>query len=104
MQDKIENNLLRLQEATNNYKVINPLADWVLFAVSRYISSRKAPKDFERAFANFDSKKFGDLVKECLRGAWVVYGKEGVKQYYGYTKEQARQKYLDEARTIINEK
>jgi hypothetical protein len=68
MQDKIENNLLRLQEATNNYKVINPLADWVLFAVSRYISSRKAPKDFERAFANFDSKKFGDLVKECLRG------------------------------------
>ena len=68
MQDKIENNLLRLQETTNNYKVINPLADWVLFAVSRYISSRKAPKDFERAFANFDSKKFGDLVKECLRG------------------------------------
>ena len=54
MQDKIENNLLRLQEATNNYKVINPLADWVLLDVLRYISSRKEPKDFERAFANFD--------------------------------------------------
>lgn len=44
------------------------------------------------------------FIEKNIRGAWVVYGKEGVKQYYGYTKEQARQKYLDEARTIINEK
>ncbi len=44
------------------------------------------------------------FIERNIRGAWVVYGKEGIKQYYGYTKEQARQKYLDEARTIINEK
>ena len=43
------------------------------------------------------------FIERNIRGAWVVYGKEGVKQYYGYTKEQARQKYLDEAQTIINE-
>ena len=44
------------------------------------------------------------FIDRNIRGAWVVYGLEGVKQYYGYTKEQARQKYLDEARTIINER
>ena len=43
------------------------------------------------------------FIEQNIRGAWVVYGKEGVKQYYGYTKEQARQKYLKESRTIISE-
>ena len=43
------------------------------------------------------------FIERNIRGAWVIYGLEGIK-YYGYTKEQARQKYLDEARTIINEK
>lgn len=44
------------------------------------------------------------FIEKNIRGAWVIYGLEGIKQYYGYTKEQARQKYLDEVRTIINEK
>lgn len=30
------------------------------------------------------------FIERNIRGAWVVYGKEGIKQYYGYTKEQAR--------------
>ncbi len=31
-----------------------------------------------------------------IRGAWVVYGACGVKQYYGYTKKQAERLYKDE--------
>lgn len=33
-------------------------------------------------------------------GAWVVYGTEGIKQYYGYTKKQAETMYRLEACTI----
>lgn len=32
-----------------------------------------------------------------IRGAWVVYGINGVKQYYGYTKKQAESMYKEEA-------
>ena len=28
-----------------------------------------------------------------LRGAWVVYGRIGIMQYYGYTREQAKKAY-----------
>lgn len=41
------------------------------------------------------------FMEQNFRGAWVVYGMDGVKQYYGYTKAQAREKYLSESRTII---
>lgn len=40
------------------------------------------------------------FMERNFRGAWVVYGCDGVKQYYGYTKEQARKKYLSESPTI----
>ena len=34
---------------------------------------------------------------ECnVRGAWVIYGALGVRQYYGYTKKQAEKLYKDE--------
>lgn len=33
-------------------------------------------------------------------GAWVVYGTEGVKQYYGYTRKEAERLYRESCRTI----
>ena len=35
------------------------------------------------------------------RGAWVVYGVNGVKQYYGYTKKEAERRYREEAEKVI---
>ena len=34
------------------------------------------------------------------RGGWVVYGTDGVKQYYGYTKKQAIAIYNETDKTI----
>ena len=36
------------------------------------------------------------FMEKNIRGAWVVYGVIGIKQYYYYTKAQARKMYLDE--------
>ena len=36
-----------------------------------------------------------------IRGAWVVYGINGVKQYYGYTKKEAEKRYREEAKKVI---
>ena len=40
------------------------------------------------------------LIEKNVRGAWVIYGAIGVKQYYGYTKAQAKQKYIDECQKV----
>lgn len=36
-----------------------------------------------------------------IRGVWVVYGVNGVKQYYGYTKKEAERRYREEAEKVI---
>ena len=41
------------------------------------------------------------FIEKNIRGAWVVYGIEGIKQYYGYTKAQAKQKYIEDCKTIV---
>lgn len=40
-----------------------------------------------------------------IRGAWVVYGINGIQQFYGYTKKQARQKYIEncKGKVFIND-
>lgn len=68
MQDKIDKQLWELQRATNRYKSIDPLADWVLYAISRYICSGKATRAFEKAFTEFNTDNFTDLIKKCLNG------------------------------------
>lgn len=35
------------------------------------------------------------FVERNIYGAWVVYGTEGVKQYYGYTKAEAEALYRE---------
>ena len=41
------------------------------------------------------------FMEKNIRGAWVVYGIDGIKQYYGYTKAQARKKYIEDCKTIV---
>lgn len=40
------------------------------------------------------------FISQNLRGAYVVYGSEGVKQYYGYTKQEAVRLYQQSGRTF----
>ncbi len=45
------------------------------------------------------------FVEKNVRGAWVVYGALGVRQYYGYTKEEALKRYNDECdKTLFTDK
>lgn len=68
MQNLIDNNLWELQKAANSYKSIDPLADWVLFALSKYIYSEKSSRAFEKAFAEYNPADFPNLIKRCLNG------------------------------------
>lgn len=44
------------------------------------------------------------FTERNIRGAWVVYGIDGVKQYYYCTKKEAIKKYREEAlnKHIVN--
>lgn len=43
------------------------------------------------------------FVERNIRGAWVIYGALGVRQYYGYTRAQALAEYREECRNTIFE-
>lgn len=43
------------------------------------------------------------LIERNIRGAWVIYGSIGIRQYYDYTKKEAKQKYLDEIKEKCKE-
>jgi hypothetical protein len=36
------------------------------------------------------------FVERNIRGVWTIYGRLGVRQYYGYTKKEAERKYREE--------
>ena len=44
------------------------------------------------------------FIERNIRGAWIVYGIIGIKQYYGYTRKQAIQLYKEQIRMerIVN--
>ena len=46
------------------------------------------------------------FMEKNIRGAWVIYGALGIRQYYYYTKSQARQRYMDEYNSthFVNQK
>lgn len=45
------------------------------------------------------------FMEQNIHGAWVVYGTAGMKQYYYYTKQEARKKYLeDTGHPIVEER
>lgn len=37
-----------------------------------------------------------DFAERNTRGAWVIWGDVGIRQYYGYTKQEAMRRYRDE--------
>lgn len=43
------------------------------------------------------------IVEKNVRGAWVIYGALGVRQYYDYTKQEAIEKYRKECKQTIFE-
>ena len=38
------------------------------------------------------------LMEKNIHGAWVIYGEIGVRQYYYYTKKEARSLYIKECK------
>ena len=67
-QNQIDDKLWELQKACNRYKEIDPLADWVLFAINRHISTGRATRQFEVDFVNYPKDKLESLIKKCLNG------------------------------------
>lgn len=43
------------------------------------------------------------FVERNIRGAWVVYGLCGIKQYYGYTRKEAIERYKADCDIIVND-
>ena len=67
-QNQIDDKLWELQKACNRYKETDPLADWVLFAVNRHISTGRATRQFEIDFVNYPTDNLESLIKKCLNG------------------------------------
>lgn len=42
-------------------------------------------------------------IERNIRGAWVIYGKVGIRQYDGYTKAEAVKRYKDECKRTVFE-
>lgn len=68
MFDKIDDKLWELQKACNRYKETDRLADFVLFAVNRYITTGRATRQFEHDFVNFPNDRLEELIGRCLNG------------------------------------
>lgn len=43
------------------------------------------------------------FIEKNIRGAWVIYGVGDIKQYYYYTKTQAKEEYLKTLNVFYNE-
>lgn len=67
-QNQIDDKLWELQKACNKYKETDCLADFVLFAVSRWITTGRATRQFEIDFINYPVEKLEGLIKRCLNG------------------------------------
>ena len=44
------------------------------------------------------------FMEKNIHVALVVYGVAGIKQYYYYTKKEARQKYIDDCNVFFEDK
>ena len=65
---QIDDKLFELQKACNRYKETDPLANFVLYAVSDYLMSNKATRQFEKDFVNYPTDKLEELIRKCLNG------------------------------------
>lgn len=58
--------LWELQKVCNVYKATDCLADWVLFAVTRYINTGRATRQYEKDFCSLSKNQLLEMVKYCL--------------------------------------
>lgn len=65
---QIDIKIWELQKACSDCKATIPLADCVLFAVARHISTGRATSDFLRQFVNYPTENLGILVARAIRG------------------------------------
>lgn len=49
------------------------------------------------------AKRIIYFMEKNIHGAWVVWGVDGIKQYYYCTKKEARQKYIDDCNVFFEE-
>lgn len=66
--DNIDNQLWELQKACNRYAAVDPLAPWVLNAVTRYIVTDRATKQFLNDFCAYPVKDLENLIRKSLNG------------------------------------
>lgn len=66
--DEIENKLYELQKACNRYREVDPLANWVEYALVRHINTNRATKQFEDSFLAYPTEEFETLIRKCLNG------------------------------------
>lgn len=62
----IDEQIYNLQKACNRSN--DPLANWVLFAISRYINTGRATTSFQNAFCALTDKQLDNLIVKCLNG------------------------------------
>ena len=65
---ELDDKLYELQQACNRYAAIDPLADWVLFAVTRHVNTGRATPGFIKAFLAFPKENFPGLIAKALNG------------------------------------
>lgn len=65
---ELDDKLFELQRACSLYRETDPLADWVLHAVSRHISTGRSTAAFNQAFLRYPAERFPELIRVCLNG------------------------------------
>ena len=65
---QIDSQLWALKNACYNCKSITPYADWVLYAVERYIGTGRATTQFVARFSAYPQDRLQDLVLASLKG------------------------------------
>ena len=66
--DTIDNQLWELQKACNIYAAVDPLAPWVLNAVTRYLVTDRATKQLLHDFCAYPVADLEELIKKALNG------------------------------------
>lgn len=66
--DELEDKLFELQKVCNRYNSIDCKSHWPLFALTRYIRTNRATRNFEKMFMEYPVENFEYLIKQCLNG------------------------------------
>lgn len=64
----LDDKLFELQKACNRYAEVDPLAHWVLYAMTRHINTNRATRAFEQAFLRYPNTEFESMIRKCLNG------------------------------------